>query len=439
MGLHNQTEKELHKAIQRSLQQPQVQAKELSVDETMEILLRNYSEKDPDALKKLCMEYEGRGAELEKYLETNFQDIPTREEVEQEKARLETFIRLDKEAKKMKSRAELGKYPETNFKDIPKKNELGQEEMTRLYNQARRITITIVHQRLKFPDSTVNCTLTFHKWLMKRRRSWNRITGGQKNGSSGFFEFSYKGKRIKDEDTPLSLEMEDYSVVEAETVVEVTKVLPKREFEEDDPLEDGFRKAEAQFLKMQADGFHMNLRIESVDIVKNKFLQEQFDERRKELNRTEGGGSDVKSLLLFHGTPQQNTMSILRDNFDLSKRVNGRKYGDGVYFSEQPEVSIGYTCTGFNIAGKWVGKKATIPILPTAPAVPQSPSASIPPTTSQTEAEAARPSLILCQVLMGANVKEVFQKPGEKRCWAIVVPNVDQILPRFVLHLKAKK
>ena len=61
---------------------------------------------------------------------------------------------------------------------------------------------------------------------------------------------------------------------------------------------------------------------------------------RKELKRTEG---DVKSLLVFHGTPQQNTMSILRDNFDLSKRVNGRKYGDGVYFSEQPEVSIGYT------------------------------------------------------------------------------------------------
>ena len=81
----------------------------------------------------------------------------------------------------------------------------------------------------------------------------------------------------------------------------------------------------------------MNLCIESVDIVKNKFLKEQFDERRKELNRTEG---DVKSLLLFHGTPQQNTMSILRDNFDLGKRVNGRKYGDGVYFSEQPEVTL---------------------------------------------------------------------------------------------------
>ena len=38
--------------------------------------------------------------------------------------------------------------------------------------------------------------------------------------------------------------MEDYSLVDAETVVEVSKVLQKREFNEDDPLEDGFRKAE---------------------------------------------------------------------------------------------------------------------------------------------------------------------------------------------------
>ena len=147
---------------------------------------------------------------------------------------------------------------------------------------------------------------------------------------------------------------------------------------------------------------------------------------------------------------------------------------------DQPKVSIGYTCTGFNIAGKWVGKKssapkpvpapltvpvpaplpkavpvpgpvpvlvsvATKPIVANAPPatpVPQNPAPNVqtPPATPQTEAEAARPSLILCQVLMGANVREVFQKKdGEKRCWAIVVPNVDQILPRFVLHLKAKK
>ena len=77
-------------------------------------------------------------------------------------------------------------------------------------------------------------------------------------------------------------------------------------------------------LKMQADGYHMNLSIESVDVVKNRYLQKQLDKKKRELNKTE-----VKSLLLFHGTPQENIASILRDNFDLGKRVNGRKYTDG--------------------------------------------------------------------------------------------------------------
>ena len=71
----------------------------------------------------------------------------------------------------------------------------------------------------------------------------------------------------------------------------------------------------------------MNLSIESVDVVKNRYLQKQLDKRKRELNKTEG--SEVKNLLLLHGTPQENIASILRDNFDLGKRVNGRKYTDG--------------------------------------------------------------------------------------------------------------
>ena len=47
-------------------------------------------------------------------------------------------------------------------------------------------------------------------------------------------------------------------------------------------------------------------------------------------------------------------------------------------------------------------------------------------------------SLILCQVLMSDNVKEE-KHPGVDACWAIVVPDINQILPRYVLHLKQKK
>ena len=138
-------------------------------------------------------------------------------------------------------------------------------------------------------------------------------------------------------------------------------------------------------------------------------MKEKFEARRNQLVKTEG--ADVKSLLLFHGTPQQNIPSILQNNFDTSKVVNGRALGDGVYFSEQPEVSLGYS--GYRAAAR--GKKRKL--------------------EEETKAEEATTSLILCQVLLSKSVKEAKQ-PGVSTCWAIVVPDVDQILPRYVLHLK---
>ena len=56
----------------------------------------------------------------------------------------------------------------------------------------------------------------------------------------------------------------------------------------------------------------------------------------------------------------------------------------------------------------------------------------------QEEKEEPTISLILCQVLMSDNVKEE-KHPGVDACWAIVVPDINQILPRYVLHLKQKK
>ena len=52
-----------------------------------EVLVRNYSEKDEESLELLCVQYEGKSAELEKHLEQHFKDIPTKLEVEQIKAR----------------------------------------------------------------------------------------------------------------------------------------------------------------------------------------------------------------------------------------------------------------------------------------------------------------------------------------------------------------
>ena len=85
MVLHNEQEKLPHQVIQQSIEQHQ--SKEPTVAETMEILSRNYSEKDPDSLRNLCVKFEGRSSELEKYIEANFNDIPTKLEAEQGKVR----------------------------------------------------------------------------------------------------------------------------------------------------------------------------------------------------------------------------------------------------------------------------------------------------------------------------------------------------------------
>ena len=42
-------------------------------------------------------------------------------------------------------------------------------------------------------------------------------------------------------------------------------------------------------------------------------------------------------------------------------------------------------------------------------------------------------SLILCKVLLGENSTE-HKHGNEERCWAIVVPDLDQILPKYVIN-----
>ena len=76
-------------------------AKEPTIAQMKEVLVRNYSEKDEESLEVLCVQFEGKSSELEKYLEQHFEEIPTKLEVEQAKAR------ADLEAE-MKSLQEAG-------------------------------------------------------------------------------------------------------------------------------------------------------------------------------------------------------------------------------------------------------------------------------------------------------------------------------------------
>ena len=87
---------------------------------------------------------------------------------------------------------------------------------------------------------------------------------------------------------------------------------------------------------MAADTGKPRQKIISVDVVKNERLRASFKAKQKELE-VKGKGD---SLLLFHGTPQANILSILENNFDLSIITNGRRYGNGVYFSERLRLNI---------------------------------------------------------------------------------------------------
>ena len=69
---------------------------------------------------------------------------------------------------------------------------------------------------------------------------------------------------------------------------------------------------------MAADTGKPRQKIISVDVVKNERLRSSFKAKQKELE-VKGKG---ESLLLFHGTPQANILSILKNNFDLSLEVD---------------------------------------------------------------------------------------------------------------------
>jgi len=174
-------------------------------------------------------------------------------------------------------------------------------------------------------------------------------------------------------------------------------VLPTRNFDAENDLDREFRIAEGQFLRMMSK--KKNYEIKSIEIVTNEKLEKKFNSKKQEFKEL---GIDDKPMLIFHGTPVKNIEAILRHNFDLNKVSNGRKFGDGVYFSEKPEVSVRYT-------NDWK----------------------------------AMSSLILCLVLKGTNSKEVTNSGNSvnteetgKPAWAIIVPDVDQILPKYVINFK---
>ena len=121
-----------------------------------------------------------------------------------------------------------------------------------------------------------------------------------------------------------------------------TKRMPKRTMEMSDPYDVHYSIAESRFYRLQTA---KQMKIVSIDIIENPALEAKFNAKQAEF-KSKGIPSDP--IFAFHGTAAQNIDSILSNNFSLD-RVKVYAYGFGIYLSEQPEVSQGYSadCKSF--------------------------------------------------------------------------------------------
>merc|ERR1712228_544883 len=110
---------------------------------------------------------------------------------------------------------------------------------------------------------------------------------------------------------------------------------PKREINLKDPNENLYRFAEGHFLRMIHD---RSIQIKSMTIVQNPVLQTAFYQKQATFKANK---ISSKAIFAYHGTSSQVTDSILKNNFDLAF-AQRQAHGRGNYFSEYPDVSLGY-------------------------------------------------------------------------------------------------
>ncbi|KAK2704524.1 hypothetical protein QYM36_016801 [Artemia franciscana] len=183
------------------------------------------------------------------------------------------------------------------------------------------------------------------------------------------------------------------------TKFQVHEILPSRSFDSSNELDYHFRVAEAQFRR-----FCKTREVTKVTYVLNPKLESEFAKTLKQFQKKYGVNSEeAKPILAFHGTPvESNIQSILQNNFQ-SSYIKQTAYGYGHYFSEFPDIALGYSK---NVK-----------------------------------------ALILCKVLAGrsqdvtsrVNIAEGYDsnrvdKDALGRGKMIIINNDKQILPRYVVH-----
>ncbi len=121
---------------------------------------------------------------------------------------------------------------------------------------------------------------------------------------------------------------------------DVIKIKPTRNFDPNNVKDNLFRIAESHFLRL-AGSRGASCKIRHVQFVQNKALEAAFEDKKREFKQSTIPSHEV---LAFHGTAAENIDSILKKNLDPGRggRAHGQAHGPGCYFSEFPDVSLGY-------------------------------------------------------------------------------------------------
>ena len=144
-------------------------------------------------------------------------------------------------------------------------------------------------------------------------------------------------------------------------------------------------------------------KVHKIEQLLNSSFSERFRWKRDEF---EAAGKSTDDLMLFHGCPSLSAIeNIIEYNFDLdAEPVNGRKFGDGIYFGD------------LDVAANYSGDTGLV---------------------------------LYCKVLTGkmangtGGVKKNYVEDGydssimiksDRGVHALVVSDVDMILPKFLVH-----
>lgn len=96
----------------------------------------------------------------------------------------------------------------------------------------------------------------------------------------------------------------------------------------------------AAYIAFHKNSVSNSYEINAIEVVRNPELEANFQKKKIWLKSKGSPDGEIRG---FHGTDPQNIDSIIKQNLDPNRAAtHGRRHGEGCYFSEFPDFSLGY-------------------------------------------------------------------------------------------------